>query len=576
MWIERKRHGFPATLEDTSRTRAERVVAAGRLVLAASTLFAIWLDPSQPAKYADLTYALMVVYVGYSLALLALVWTSRGPFRLLGLLTHIADLGLFSVFMYLTEGPGSPFFSYFLFALVGATIRWQWRGAVWTAAAALVAFNGMGVYASRVLHDPDFALNRFIIRSVYLLVTATLLAYLGANEMRERGEIARLASWPRLAAEELAPLLTAHLAQAGAVLGTPRLLLAWNENEADRMHLALWTADRLDTWTEEPGTYAPLVSPPLQDSAFFCLDCGAAAPVVRIGSPAGLTSWRGPALHPGLRARFAVLAVVSVPMQGASVAGRLFALDRRGITADDLAIGELVARQLATGLDQFYVTRELRRAAAVEERIRLSRDLHDGVVQTLTGTALRLHAAERLLDGASDAARRLLGEIRAQIADEQRDLRFYIQDLKPTGLAALEEGAGFEAALRDLARRVESVWNLSVQLELGTAAAPRVPGTLLREVYRLVQEACVNAARHGGATQAVVTLALQGRELAIVVADNGHGFPFQGRFDHVALAAQTLGPRALSERLTALGGTLALESSETGARVEMRVPVPAS
>src|SRR2546426_8529419 len=49
---------------------------------------------------------------------------------------------LFCAFVYMTEGPASLIFTYFIFSVVGATLRWQWRGALWTAAVALLAFNG--------------------------------------------------------------------------------------------------------------------------------------------------------------------------------------------------------------------------------------------------------------------------------------------------------------------------------------------------------------------------------------------------------------------------------------------------
>jgi signal transduction histidine kinase len=106
--------------------------------------------------------------------------------------------------------------------------------------------------------------------------------------------------------------------------------------------------------------------------------------------------------------------------------------------------------------------------------------------------------------------------------------------------------------------------------------AGAVPTALFRDVYRLVQEASVNAARHGKATEVRVSLVVRDGWLDIGVADDGCGFPFQGRFDGDALAKRQLGPRTLRERVSALGGTLALESSGAGARLEMRLPLAAA
>src|SRR2546426_5008927 len=111
--------------------RAERVLSAGRVILATFSLLAIWLDPSEPAKYARITYSLLAGYVIYALFLALLAWHSDVLLVRLRLFTHVVDLTLFSLFMYFTEAPSSPFFVYFVFSLVGATLRWQWHGVLW-------------------------------------------------------------------------------------------------------------------------------------------------------------------------------------------------------------------------------------------------------------------------------------------------------------------------------------------------------------------------------------------------------------------------------------------------------------
>jgi len=566
-------HGtLPGVLHYTSRSRAERVVAASRLVLAAFTLLAIWLDPSQPAKYADVTYALMVVYVAYSALLVVAVWFSRAPLAHVGLATHVADLAIFSLFMYLTEGPGSPFFSYFTFAVVAGALRWQWRGAVWTALAALLSFNGMGVYASQVLRDPTISLNRFIIRSVYLAVLAALLGYLGAHEARLRGELAGLASWPRTLPADLPSVLESDLGVAARLLRVPRVLLVWEDPDEPWLRAALWYRGGLEQWRESPDTWQPIVDESLTDAPFLTTDPGASVSLVSYASASGLRVWRGSPVNTALQARFAVGAVVSLPIRTEHVTGRLFALDSQQTTADDLVLGGIVARQISASLDHYYLTRRLREAAATEERVRLSRDLHDGVLQWLTGAALQLQTMEQLFDRDPTAARGVLGTVRQLVADEQRDLRFYIQDLKPTPLDAHDIGPGLDATVNDLALRLEGVWGVHVEVDPPQLDGV-VPPELVHDVYRLIQEASVNAARHGRAT--AVRASLERREgiLGVTVTDNGRGFGFHGRFDQKALAERQLGPRTLRERVSSLGGALSLESSPTGSRIEMVLPV---
>ena len=89
----------------------------------------------------------------------------------------------------------------------------------------------------------------------------------------------------------------------------------------------------------------------------------------------------------------------------------------------------------------------------------------------------------------------------------------------------------------------------------------------------MVNEALVNAARHGGATLAEVSIADGSGCLTVTVADNGRGFPFQGRRNAAQLAREQCGPVSLRQRVASLDGGLVVESGPAGARVEMTIPV---
>ena len=90
----------------------------------------------------------------------------------------------------------------------------------------------------------------------------------------------------------------------------------------------------------------------------------------------------------------------------------------------------------------------------------------------------------------------------------------------------------------------------------------------------MLQEALVNAIRHGGARELTVTCLAMGADLAVAVSYQGRGFAgFNGRHDLVSLNRMRVGPRTLKERVSAVKGSLVIESGETGARVEIRVPL---
>ena len=288
------------------RIRAERLIATSRVVLAAFSLMAVWLDPYTPPIHERTTYFLLLGYLTYSLTVAAVVWLAHAVLVRLGLITHVLDLSLFSMLTYFTEGPTSPFFMYFMFSIVGATLRWHWHGALWTAAAALVGFNGIGVYASEVVNNPAFEENRFIIRSVYLAVMAGLLGYLGAYEERRRREMSQLAVWPRALPSDRKIPQPAILESAARVLGAPRVLLAWEELDEPWLRLALWSKSECRSWREAPATFHPVVADALAGLSFLSKDVGAPVPLV-LHSPADEPRrWRGAPIHSALRSRFAM------------------------------------------------------------------------------------------------------------------------------------------------------------------------------------------------------------------------------------------------------------------------------
>jgi signal transduction histidine kinase len=554
------------------QSRAERLIAAGRVVLASSSLFAVWLDPTEPAKYANVAYSLLAAYVVYAVSIAVLVWRADAPSHRQGLVTHAFDFAFFTLFIYFTRGPLSPFNTFFVFALVCATLRWQWRGTLWTAIATLTAFFGLGLYFSLILQDPDFQLYPLIVRSVYLAVVAVLLGYLGAHEERTRRDMTALAAWPQTVDQDIEPLVRTLLEHAARALQAPRAVLAWVEREEPWLYVASWSGDGFSWTRAAPAAFGGLVAPALAGCGFLCFDAAAAEPAVLRRGPDGLQRWRGAPVDPAFLARYPLRSVLCLPLRADSAEGRLFLADKAAMTSDDLVLGEIVAGVVAARLDLFYLHRTLEEAATTEERIRLARDLHDGVLQSLTGIGLRLAAVRGVLDDPR-AARDALEALQRLISLEQRDLRFFIEELKPPPLAATAgEGPGLALRLGELAQRMELEWGLRSELRI-EETGERLPEALTREIYLVVREALVNAVRHGEASAVRVTIALDAQSrLAVTVADNGRGFPVHGRWSHAALADEKLGPRSLLERVESLRGTVSLESSASGARLEIAVP----
>src|SRR5688572_3322594 len=118
---------------------AGRAVAYARLVLAAVALVAIYLDPTQPARFSQFTYLVLAAYV--ACALLIVLRERRSPATSAQhLIVHVLDIAVAAVLVFLTEGPTSPFFTFFTLTMVSGTLKWGTRGATITALVLVAAF----------------------------------------------------------------------------------------------------------------------------------------------------------------------------------------------------------------------------------------------------------------------------------------------------------------------------------------------------------------------------------------------------------------------------------------------------
>ena len=223
-------------------------------------------------------------------------------------------------------------------------------------------------------------------------------------------------------------------------------------------------------------------------------------------------------------------------------------------------------------LDELQGALEILQQVAVrEERLRLARDLHDGVLQSFTGIRLRLEALAGNPD-APPSARETLRAVERAIAIEQRELRSFIENLKPLVRPAGTAGA-VAPVLEELRERLALEWHTPIALRVNPEGLS-IPSADYQTLRLIVREAIVNALKHAEPTRVSVDVKAVGADrLEVVVSNDGRGFPFRGRMEHDELAATNAGPVSLRERLVSLGGSLAVESTTAGSRVEMMLPL---
>ena len=172
-----------------------------------------------------------------------------------------------------------------------------------------------------------------------------------------------------------------------------------------------------------------------------------------------------------------------------------------------MAIAEIIADRLKTLFQQAILVRRLSDAAALDERVRIGRDLHDGVLQSLAGTAMQLQALRSSDTGALETLDERLSAIQSMLASEQRDLRAFIRALEPGH--EYRSAADFQLALQfeALADRLRQQWSIDFRFILHPVDL-RLPATTIYELTRMASEATANAVRHGAARTVDVRLSL--------------------------------------------------------------------
>jgi two-component system sensor histidine kinase UhpB len=201
------------------------------------------------------------------------------------------------------------------------------------------------------------------------------------------------------------------------------------------------------------------------------------------------------------------------------------------------------------------------------ERGRISRELHDGVGQSLTALKIELEMLENAASLDQGALRSRLAEL-TRIADRSlQDVRQLSRLLRPQMLDEL----GLVPTLRWLARTVQEGTGLGVDLSI-EGMEERVHPDLETIVYRLVQEALTNVAKHAQARSAHVRLRCDGGRLLLSVRDEGRGFDPRQALG--ADAARGGGLRGMRDRVDLFGGRFELRSAAgSGTSVEVELPL---
>jgi PAS domain S-box-containing protein len=277
--------------------------------------------------------------------------------------------------------------------------------------------------------------------------------------------------------------------------------------------------------------------------------------------------------------RAGLLSIVSTPIQ---VRGQVLGIVVLGAVRPDLAATApalladptlaAINEQLAVAIENARLHSQAQQAAALEERHRLARDLHDSVTQSLFTVTLMAEAAQAMIERDPLRVAAYLERLKDTAHSALAEMRALLNQLRPQGLRA----SGLAAALRKHAETVGAQVGLQVEVEVDEDL-PDLPPAIEEALYRIAQEALHNVVKHAHATHAQIRVtglaAHRGgppQAVTLTVEDNGRGFSLTGHHD---TADEGLGLTNMNERATSLGGNFAIVPRPAGGTV-VTVAIP--
>jgi len=251
--------------------------------------------------------------------------------------------------------------------------------------------------------------------------------------------------------------------------------------------------------------------------------------------------------------------------------GRLFLTDPRAgfMRVGVIAFAQRLIRKVAPAVHNVFLMHRLRTTAAALERARLARELHDGVIQTVTGVEMHVAALSRSLPKTWPPVVKELKRLDAILRQEVVNLRDKMYQMHPIDVGPDQ----LVAALDEFVQRFQRDTGIAARFvsQLDRVA---LPPRACREVAQILSEALINVRRHSGARNVSVRFESKDRACRLSIDDDGCGFPFAGRLTQADLERARKGPSIIRERVRLLGGELTIESDPGhGARLEIAVPL---
>jgi signal transduction histidine kinase len=267
-----------------------------------------------------------------------------------------------------------------------------------------------------------------------------------------------------------------------------------------------------------------------------------------------------PPNHPAMRSFLGVPVTVKD-----EVVGRLYLTNKQGareFRQDDQALVETFALHAGIAIENARLHEQVQRLAVVDERDRISRDLHDSIIQSIYAVTLSLEDVPELVVAAPTEAKERVDVAIDALHGVIRDLRNFIFGLRPLLLDSGDLLVGLRALAQELRR------NTAIEVDIRGELSDDLPLEVVAELLSIAREALANVARHSDASHASVSLTLRDNQVLMAIEDDGRGF--------TPTTPQLGGHHGLANmraRAEGLGGTFTIGGAQpAGTRIIVTIP----
>jgi signal transduction histidine kinase len=548
------------------RRHLERQIAYARPIFMVLAL--VDLLERRPAERGPHAVLFVTAYLCVSLVLALLQnlqWT--GEVRV----PVAVDLAALAVFLLLTQSVVAFWFVYLYVALT-AGIRWGMRRSVILAGAVTLALLVHTAMLGPLVWEKMLS---WIALSTGTFAAGAGVSFLGSRQRRHAAEQEFLAQLAGLLEVDrgMAESLRLVLNELVRAFDCDEAILAFRDSELERIFV----------WRLRAGDESRL-SPenlPVARSDGFLLDHPDASvcwnQLEGSGDGFGWNRKDGrrlkdlPRLPGPMRQELGWKSTLGVTLDvaGQPVGRLMLGNARRRLLTQDLQWFERIVRHLGPPLQNLFVLRHIRARAIEGERSRISREIHDGILQTLLSVDIQLDVLRRRVLAAPEQAVGALASLQQTVRNETEELRRMVTDMRPLRV----QSADLVDLMRGFAERFRNESTVALDL-LIDAAELQLPDRICRDLFQIYRESLHNVKKHAHASHVVVKLWQNESQVILVVDDNGEGFSFAGRFTGDELDRLRLGPISIKERARSVGGVLTVESTPGhGSRLTVEVPL---